>query len=218
MPRKPLLYTHELPYHISARANNKEWFYLPISECWEIFRSNLTLIHDKFGFEVHAFVLMNNHYHLLGQCSQEHDLGEVMAWFQKSVSRKINGRTGRINHIFGGPYRASLISHEHHYAQVYKYIARNPVKAGLSDLIELYPYSTFNSRVYLSDRAIRVVHSLQWGSEIPKDRVEYLSWLNTNFDEWMYVLLSAGLRKTEFRPKDRQTRSDPFLTRTIYQK
>ncbi|WP_374076224.1 transposase [Bdellovibrio bacteriovorus] len=217
MPRKPLIYTSEFPYHVTARSNNKEWFYLPISECWRVFTSSLVEIHQRFGFEIHAFVLMSNHYHLLGQCSQDHDLGEVMAWFQKSVSRQINKKAGRINHIFGGAYKASLISHDYHYSHVYKYIARNPVTAGLSETVENYPFSSFNKRI--SQGCFPpILFSLNWRGCIPKDDENYLAWLNTKFNDDLYLLLKKELKKTVFEPKKRGSRRDPFLTQQHYQK
>lgn len=145
MPRKRLYYTDQFPYHVYARSNNREWFYLPKPEVWEIFSEHLHELTTKFGCIFHAFVLMDNHYHLLITTSERYLLGHVMQELQKSVARKINGRTGRINHVFGGPYRASLIRDEVGYAQVFKYIYRNPIEAGICRSPSQYPFSTFRN-------------------------------------------------------------------------
>ncbi|WP_410468746.1 transposase [Bdellovibrio bacteriovorus] len=211
MPRKPLLYTDEAPYHITARSNNQDWFYLPARDCWHLFRRGLNHIHNEFGFEIHAFVLMSNHYHLIGQCSKEHDLGEVMGWLQKFISKQINRRTGRINHVFGGPYKASLILHPYHYRNVYKYVARNPVKAGLSSIVEDYSYSTFSRKNEKGD-FILVTTPLHWLDSVPRCRSEKSHWLNQNFEERHYDVLREGLKRTIFKAQDRSTRTDPFIT------
>jgi putative transposase len=52
MPRKKLIYTDQFPYHVTARSNNKEWFYLPISEVWNIFTSKLCEASLKFKFQI----------------------------------------------------------------------------------------------------------------------------------------------------------------------
>ncbi|MNJ91215.1 Transposase IS200 like protein [compost metagenome] len=208
MPRKPLIYTHEHPYHILARSNNKEWFYLPTSDCWMIFSEGLNLIAEKFGFSTHLFVLMNNHYHLIGTCSERHDLGEVMSWLQKAVSRKINHKTGRINHIFGGPYRACLIKDPHHYANVFKYVARNPVEAKMSDCVSSYPYSTLNLRTQANPfLSVRIGEAKEWAVEVDSYR-DRESWLDESFPESEYIVIRSALKKTVFRPRVRSTRKD----------
>ncbi|WP_374029402.1 transposase [Bdellovibrio bacteriovorus] len=180
-----------------------------MKDCWHLFRQGLNHVRIQFGFEIHGFVLMNNHYHLIGQCSKEHDLGEVMAWLQKFIAKQINKRTGRINHVFGGAYKASLILQPYHYRNVYKYVARNPVEAGLSSTVESYNYSTFNKRNE-SGEFILITSPLHWLDSIPKNPREKSEWLNKAFDDKEYVLLRNGLQKTIFRAQDRSTRTDPF--------
>lgn len=206
MPRKPLIYTDEHPYHIMARANNKEWFYLPIDQCWMIFSKNLKLINEKFGFKIYLFVLMSNHYHLIGSCSPKYNLGKVMAWFQKSISRDINNRTGRINHVFGGPYKACLIRHPQHFAVIFKYVARNPVKAEVTALVELYKYSTLISSM------IPIEKRDSWFVDIPSDPSLFKEWLNQNFEEKNYFIIQQNIRKTIFDPSDRSNRRKPLLS------
>ena len=214
MPRKPLIYTHENPYHIRARSNNKEWFHLPLSDCWNIFAAGLNHIQFEYGFSTHLFVLMNNHYHLVGTCSEKHKLGEVMAWFQKYVSRKINARTGRINHIFGGSYKASLISHPAHFSAVFKYVARNPVRAGICSNVESYLFSTLNPK---GSEGIALIEAGNWAVHIPQETFEQNKWLNEPTLAELDEIIRKSLQKTVFRPACRVNRK-PLLTRHCYQK
>ena len=214
MPRKPLIYTHENPYHIRARSNNKEWFHLPLSECWTIFAAGLNHIHFEYGFATHLFVLMDNHYHLVGTCSEKHNLGEVMAWFQKYVSRKINARTGRINHIFGGSYKASLINHPAHFAAVYKYVARNPVRAGIISEAESYLFSTLHCE---KSGGVVLFHAGEWAVHIPLEKKELSAWLNDPPLAELDEIIRKNLQKTIFSPSSR-VRRKPLLTQHCYQK
>lgn len=213
MPRKPLIYTHENPYHIHARSNNKEWFYLPPSECWPIFAAGLNHIHFEYGFTTHLFVLMDNHYHLVGTCSEKHNLGEVMSWFQKFVSRKINARTGRINHIFGGRYKASLIAHPAHFAAVFKYVARNPVRANICERVEQYSFSSLND---MREKIVATIPT-SWAVEIPQCSSELVRWLNEPTLKEIEEIVKKGLLKTYFKPILRGSRR-PALTQERYQK
>ncbi|MDG0815081.1 transposase [Bdellovibrio svalbardensis] len=200
MPRKPLLYTDEHPYHIMARSNNKEWFYLPIIECWKIFSRHLFFAQKKFGFKVYLFVLMDNHYHLIGSCSSKHNLGEVMAWLQKSVSREINKQAQRTNHIFGGPYKACLIRHPEHFSAVFKYVARNPVEAGITSSVELYSYSTLNTSL------IPTTERDEWFADIPVASNDLRDWLNQSFQQETRLIIQQNLKKTVFEPLNRSNR------------
>ncbi len=183
-----------------ARANNKDWFYLPIDECWKVFSKHLNSAQEKFKFKVYLFVLMDNHYHLIGSCDSAHNLGEVMAWFQKTVSREINTKARRINHIFGGPYKACLIRHPEHFSAIFKYVARNPVAAGVVTKVELYKYSTLTkSNVHIAQRD-------NWFSDIPVEAHAERTWLNQEFEEKNQILIQQNLRKTIFAPLDRESR------------
>lgn len=75
MPRKPLIYTHLYPYHITARANNREWFNLQKSLIWQIMCDEASKICERQKFLIHAFVLMENHYHMIASADEYHPLG-----------------------------------------------------------------------------------------------------------------------------------------------
>ncbi len=131
MPRKPLIYTPDFPYHIVARCNNKEWFRGNMSDIWNIFCEEISNLNQDYNFAPHAFVLMSNHYHLIASCHQDFNLGFIMKLLQNRTAIQINKLSGRINHCYGGRYKASIISEASYYANALKYLYRNPVQAGL---------------------------------------------------------------------------------------
>lgn len=194
MPKKKIIYTHEHPYHVVARSNNKDWFYLPTEICWRVFAEALQETQNKYDLGIYEFVLMNNHYHMICLCSEKHPLGEAMNHLQKTVSKTINKKAGRINHVFGGPYKASLIKEPIHFAQVFKYVARNPIKAGITATVDKYKYSTLNS----SD--ILLLPEDEWFVEMPINRLE---WLNKDFEEERYTSIQRALKRTEFKLANR---------------
>ena len=194
MPRKPLEITHEFPYHISARSNNKEWFYLPIDQCWKIFSSLLVEVSIRFQFQTHAFVLMNNHYHLIGSAAEDFPLPKVMEWLQRSANRIINQKAGRINHLFGGPYKGSLIKSEGYYLHAIKYLYRNPVQSGLVCRVEDYPYST------LRGSPIPLVSPITGiASQISHERTEFLNFLNEDYSLSSLFAIRKAIGRSEFR-------------------
>lgn len=195
MPRKRILYISDYPYHVTARSNNQEWFYISKQKLFEIFIEEIKSIKKKFGARTHAFVLMDNHYHLIISTTEEYDLGVVMQSLQRSISRKVNKVADRINHVFGGPYKGSLILNGNHYASVLKYLYRNPVKANLVSKVEEYSYST------LSPAFASLVDETTIGIDvnIPRKKEELLDWLNTPHTQEQNKYIGNGLKKPKFK-------------------
>ncbi len=143
MPRKALILSDSFPYHITNRSNNRDCFYVELPTLWKIFLECLAQISLQFKCEVHAFVLMSNHYHLI-LSTPEANVGEAMKYLHREVARKANRASGRINHFFGGRYKWSLIGTELYYWNAVKYVFRNPVKAGICGSVREYPHSSLN--------------------------------------------------------------------------
>ncbi len=61
----------------------------------------LRLLQKEYDLKISAFVLMDNHFHLLALTPKE-SIDRVMYFFMKNVTKKMQKRTGRINKIFGG--------------------------------------------------------------------------------------------------------------------
>ncbi len=194
MPRIPTPITHEFPYHIVARSNNKEWFYLSTSQTWKVFSELLTIVSIRFNFQIHAFLLMNNHYHLIGTASKEFPLPKVMEWLQRSANRTINNKTGRINHLFGGPYRASLITTPEYYFHAIKYLYRNPITACTEIHVEKYKYSTLvNSKIPLTS-PITGIESM-----LPKSYSSLLQELNNDYSNEAYLAIKTAIKKPKLK-------------------
>lgn len=104
MPRKPIERSKENYYHITARSNNKEFVYLPIINVWDIMTEKLAKLQNLHQIKIAAFVLMNNHFHLLLLTPNE-DIDKIMYVFMKEVTLEIQKCTERINRIFGGRYK-----------------------------------------------------------------------------------------------------------------
>src|SRR5690606_37384226 len=116
-------------------------------QCWEAFDEVLRKTVENYGIHIHCFVLMSNHLHL-GVTTPYGNLDAAMRYLLTEVNRRIRKISGRINHIFGGRYKRSVVTDPVHWAYVYKYIHRNPVKAGICERAEQYPYSTLRKSIH----------------------------------------------------------------------
>lgn len=142
MPRAKRILQADFPYHVTNRTVNKVPFPLPLDELWRLFSKRLHFCSILFGIEIHAFVLMSNHYHMIVRCP-ENNLSTFMTYFNREMSKEINQFSGKINQNFGNRYYASVVQDPRYYLTVYRYVYRNPVDAGLSNSVENYPYSSF---------------------------------------------------------------------------
>ncbi len=201
MPRKPTVRSTEHFYHITARSNNKENFYLPIEEVWRILTTKLGELQKKHQLQIGAFVLMNNHFHLL-VLSPKDDIDRIMYFLMKESTIRIQKETGRINKIFGGRYKGSIIEHYHYLLNVYKYIYRNPIAAGIIDRAENYQYSSLHIKLFKKSLAFELHDILLEPG---------LDWINQSFKENEAKSIKSGLQKTVFQyQKERISRKEIF--------
>jgi putative transposase len=198
MPRKPIIRSNQNYYHLLARSNNREFFYLPIEVVWDIFLTQLKILQNDFRVKIAAFVLMNNHFHLLMLTPNE-DIDKVMYFLMKRSTQVIQKVSGRINKIFGGRYCGSIITNYSYLANVYKYILLNPVKANITERAEYYPYSTF----YYQHRSLRhlpiILEKIIPGHAFENyEDLNEIEWINSNYNASETVSIQSGLKKSTF--------------------
>ena len=200
MPRKPLIRSNILPYHVTARGNNREVFPCDLEDAWKVFSKELTVINEVFGAKIHAFVMMPNHFHLLITTPTD-DLGVVMHKLISSVTRTLNLNSGRSGRIFGGRYHWSLVSTDLYYDCVLKYIYRNPVRANLVSAVEKYEFSSLKG-VLTFGPLLFPIDCVTWSDEIipGRNKAEFLKWLNDPFKKEDEAAIRKGFRKLNFSP------------------
>lgn len=143
MPRKNLIRVKRLPYHVTTRTHDQEFFNLPLELVWKIVQESLVEAYRLHPINLIAFVLMNNHYHMLLITPNE-DLDLFMYEFNKRFALKIISRTKNQNQVFGGRYKWSIIRSKNYFSNCYRYIYQNPLRAKIINRVEDYPYSTLN--------------------------------------------------------------------------
>ncbi|WP_419173297.1 transposase [Halobacteriovorax sp.] len=195
MPRKPTIRTNLYPYHVVARCHNKEWFKLPIETMWKIYTEIIRDVCREEGAKVISFVLMNNHFHLMVWTPRE-NIDRVMYWIMKRSTQEVQKRTGIINSIYGGRYKSSLLTKVQYQYNCYKYILRNPVVAGLCDLVQDYPYSTYHYSFFNQSLPFELLDkSLPnlFGSTRALE-----SWLNKSYTDKEARSIKTGLSRNKF--------------------
>lgn len=114
-------------YHVINRGNYRRGLFLGKGAA-EAFERTLGEAAKRFGWRVHAYVIMSNHFHLAVEIT-EPNLSEGMKWLQGTWIRRYNGFRGLMGRPFQGRYKALIVEPGHALAQVCHYIHLNPVRA-----------------------------------------------------------------------------------------
>src|SRR4051812_2952893 len=96
MARARAVLQSEYPYNISGRCINKEWFSIAMSRVWEVFCEELSRTISDHMLQVHSFVLMSNHFHLIASTPKA-NISQCMHQFRQRTSRKLTKEGNRLN-------------------------------------------------------------------------------------------------------------------------
>jgi len=142
MARLPRYVIPGQPQHVIVRGNNRE----PIFYREEDYRFYLEKVEQackKHQCEVHAYVLMTNHIHLLLTPHTEQGIGKMIQMLGRYYVQYFNHVNHRTGTLWEGRYKATLIDSEHYLLTCYRYIELNPVRANMADHPSAYPWSSY---------------------------------------------------------------------------
>jgi putative transposase len=147
MPRQPRIEYAGGVYHVLSRGNRQEAIFADDTDR-QAFLTLLGQTCGRTGWQVHAYVLMSNHYHLLLE-TPEANLVAGMKWLQGVYTQRFNRRHNQCGHLFQGRYKALVVESgtARYFAVVSAYIHLNPARAALFDLqharLEDYGWSSY---------------------------------------------------------------------------
>ena len=129
---RPLRFQYPGAYlHIMSRGNARQDIFLSEGDrlC---FLKLLEEVLVQFTWKCLAFVLMDNHYHLLIQITNE-NLSEGMRQLNGVYTQRFNRIHGRVGHVFQGRYTSIVVEKDTHLLECARYIILNPVRAGITN-------------------------------------------------------------------------------------
>lgn len=129
MPRPPRLQIAGGLYHVTARSNVGRLAFRDDFERMQF----LAVLNDRVArctWSVRAYCLLSTHYHLL-VATPEADLSAGMQYLNGRYAQWANWRRNERSHLFEGRFSSVLVETESHALEAHRYIALNPVRAGL---------------------------------------------------------------------------------------
>lgn len=145
-------------YHIVNRGLEQRIVFADKTD-YGSFLALLERLHPSFGFWVHSYCLMTNHYHLYLETPQGH-LPRLMQQLDSRYTQQFNRRHGRIGPLFQGRYKALLVDKAEYSLAVSRYIHLNPVKAKLVRKPEDYAWSSYAT--FLGRRPPATFQKTKW--------------------------------------------------------
>ena len=128
MPRRPRLLFPGI-YHLTAHGSDKRYLFLDDADR-ESFLTRLAGTCERFDLTLLSYVLMGSHYHALLQVIDAR-VSAALQRLHTEHSRYLNRRHKRSSHLFRAHPGLREITSEAHLITACRYLARNPVEAGL---------------------------------------------------------------------------------------
>ena len=128
-------------YHITSRGNERKNVFKSKRDR-EKFLEYLESASQRYDAAVHAYCLMDNHYHLLME-TPSGNLPQIMRHINGAYSTYFNVKRQRSGHLFQGRYKAILIDIDEYAKELSRYIHLNPVRAKAVETPEEYDWSSY---------------------------------------------------------------------------
>ncbi len=160
------------PQHVIVRGNNRTNIFKG-PEDYQCYLEKLVEACAAHQCDLHAYVLMSNHVHLLMTPKTEQGIGKAMQSLGRSYVRYFNDRHRRSGTLWEGRYRATLIESERYLLTCCRYIELNPVRAGMATHPSKYQWSSYRVNALGRDEIGLTPHIVYRRlGKTPKDRCQ----------------------------------------------
>jgi putative transposase len=147
MPRRPRIDLPHVTQHVIQRGNDRQPCFFVAGD-YERYRSDLREIALHEGCEIHAYVLMTNHVHLLVTPTATGQVARMMQALGRRYVRYVNDRHHRTGTLWEGRYKACLVGTQPYLLRCYRYIELNPVRAAMVAQPDAYRWSSYGCNAH----------------------------------------------------------------------
>ena len=161
MARLPRLTAPGFPHHVILRGNNRQPIFLSSGDR-QLFLDELLESSVKFTIAIHAYVLMDNHVHLLVTPQTHEGLPAMMQAIGRRYVRLFNDSHGRTGTLWEGRYRSTVVQTERYLLACMVYIDLNPVRAGMVGEAREFPWSSHAHYIGLTIDKLVTPHAMYW--------------------------------------------------------
>ena len=141
MPRPPRIEVPGGLHHITVRGNRRQAIFgddVDRRRFLDLFDRTLR----RHGWRERLYCLMSNHFHLLIETPHP-TLSKGMHYLNSVYAGRFNERHCLDGHLFESRFGSVLVETEEHLEETFRYIAFNPVRAGLCEHPAEWPWSSW---------------------------------------------------------------------------
>jgi len=128
------------PHHIIQRGNRRQQAFFS-EEDYRVYLDLMSEYCQRYLLKVWAYCLMPNHVHLIAVPQSEDGLRRGIGEAHRKYTRHVNFRMGWRGHLWQWRFLSYPMDEEYLLATA-RYVELNPVKAGMIDLADQYPWSS----------------------------------------------------------------------------
>ncbi|MBS1255596.1 MAG: hypothetical protein MAG581_01405 [Deltaproteobacteria bacterium] len=147
-----------IPVHLLQRGNNSQACFNNSGD-FSAFLWWLREYSEKFEVEIHAWALMENHYHLLCTPQTDAGLSRMIQAIGRQYVRYFNSQNQRTGTLWEGRFRSCLVQPEQYLLDVYRYIEMNPIRTALVSQPADYSWSSFQINAFGKPSALCKPHA-----------------------------------------------------------
>jgi putative transposase len=160
MARQPRLDLPGISQHIVQRGNNRLRCFLDIDDRTRYLHLLAEALLATEG-QLHAYVLMDNHVHLLVTPPEIGAIGRMMQVLGRNYIGQFNARHGRTGTLWEGCYKSCLVADADYFLRCVRYIDLNPVRARMTDDPAVFAWSSCAGLCGLRDDSLLTLHPAQ---------------------------------------------------------
>ena len=196
MPRQPRFNLPDIPQHVIQRGNNRQATFFGEDD-YHCYLECLRGAADKSQCEVHAYVLMTNHVHLLVTPRTPNAVSTLMQALGRSYVWHVNSTHQRTGTLWEGRYNASLVDSERYLLACYRYIELNPVRANMVEDAADYPWSSYRHHALGERSDVIVDHPLYeaLGTSQDQRRTAYREFFRSQMDDGLLHAIRVAVNR-----------------------
>jgi putative transposase len=161
MARQPRLSVAGYPHHIIQRGNNRQTIF-HTDEDRKAYLAWLSEYSQQYDVAIHAFVLMDNHTHLLLTPKTELGLSKLMQSVGQRYTQSYNYFHKHTGTVWEGRYKSTVVQSDRYLLACMAYIDLNPVRAGMVAHPADYQWSTHRHYIGQKLQPLVTTHELMW--------------------------------------------------------
>lgn len=163
MPRALRIQAPNVLYHVGSRAVEKQSIFGVVRRDWRVFHDLLDHVVSEFRWNLHAYCVMRNHFHLVLDTPHA-NLSAGMQYLKGEYAQWFNQAKGREGALFERRFWYRLAATDAYVLELARYVALNPVRAGFVRRPEEWPWSSYAATIGRAEapRCLRVDDLLRW--------------------------------------------------------